>query len=163
LAACEKTSPDLVLLDLMLPDLDGLEVCRRLRATSVGARMPIVFLTARMDEATRLRGLALGADDYVVKPFSTPELMLRIRAVLRRVMSLEMRLSAPWVRMRELYRIWNRYSEIHLERCEWRECAEVSQSILNNCGTALTAAERTQLLERLAACARQLGGSRRQT
>ena len=61
----------------MLPDLDGLEVCRRLRAAPATARVPIVFLTARTDEAMRVRGLALGADDYVVKPFSTQELLLR--------------------------------------------------------------------------------------
>ena len=74
--------PDLVLLDLMLPDGSGLDVCRELRRTS---RVPIIVVTARGDEADRVVGLELGADDYVVKPFSARELVARVRAVLRRV------------------------------------------------------------------------------
>jgi DNA-binding response OmpR family regulator len=73
--------PDLVILDLMLPGIDGLEVCRRLRAL---APVPIVILTARGQENDRIVGLDLGADDYVAKPFSTKELVARVRAVLRR-------------------------------------------------------------------------------
>ena len=73
--------PDLVVLDLMLPGVDGLEVCRRLRAL---APVPIVILTARSQESDRIVGLDLGADDYVSKPFSTKELVARVRAVLRR-------------------------------------------------------------------------------
>jgi len=73
--------PDLVLLDLMLPEVDGLEVCRRLRQTSA---IPVIFLTARDTEIDRVLGLELGADDYVVKPFSPPELVARVKAVLRR-------------------------------------------------------------------------------
>jgi DNA-binding response OmpR family regulator len=73
--------PDLVVLDLMLPGIDGLEVCRRLRAL---APVPIVILTARGQENDRIVGLDLGADDYVAKPFSTKELVARVRAVLRR-------------------------------------------------------------------------------
>ncbi|HKE74965.1 MAG TPA: response regulator transcription factor, partial [Acidimicrobiales bacterium] len=73
--------PDLVVLDLMLPGMDGLEVCRRLRAI---APVPIVMLTARTQESDRIAGLELGADDYVSKPFSTKELVARVRAVLRR-------------------------------------------------------------------------------
>ena len=156
LAVCERACPDLVLLDLMLPDLDGLEVCRRLRAAPASARVPIVFLTARTDEATRVRGLALGADDYVVKPFSTQELLLRIRAVLRRATPVEMRLPPLWVRLRDQFRVWNGYAEIHLARGEWRDCLEVSCSILHNCEEALTPAERTRLHERLSVCARHL-------
>ncbi|HEX2257716.1 MAG TPA: response regulator, partial [Afifellaceae bacterium] len=77
--------PDLVLLDWMLPGgLSGIELCRRLRARDATARLPIVMLTARGEEEERVRGLALGADDYVVKPFSLPELMARLQAVLRR-------------------------------------------------------------------------------
>jgi two-component system, OmpR family, phosphate regulon response regulator PhoB len=157
LEACARSCPDLVLLDLMLPDLDGLEVCRRLRANPATARVPIVFVTARTDETTRVRGLAVGADDYVVKPFSTQELMLRIRAVLRRATPVEMRLPPSWVRMRDQYRVWNSYAEIHFARGEWRDCLEVSRSILHNCEEALTPAERTQLYERLSACAKQTG------
>ena len=81
LAAFEAFEPDLIVLDLMLPGLDGMEVCRRVRAV---AQTPIIMLTARGDEPDRLRGLEIGADDYVTKPFSPRELVARIRAVLRR-------------------------------------------------------------------------------
>ncbi|SDS56358.1 response regulator transcription factor [Corynebacterium timonense] len=77
----EKTSVDLVLLDLMLPGMSGTEVCRRLRATS---SVPIIMVTARDTEIDKVVGLELGADDYVTKPYSTRELVARIRAVLRR-------------------------------------------------------------------------------
>src|SRR6266481_5519586 len=76
--------PDLVVLDLMLPDLDGLEVCRRLRSDAATATIPIIMLTAKADEVDRVVGLELGADDYVAKPFSPKELLARVRAVLRR-------------------------------------------------------------------------------
>ncbi len=76
--------PDLLLLDWMLPGLSGIELCRRLRARPATAKLPIVMLTARGEEDERIRGLSVGADDYVVKPFSVPELMARIRAMLRR-------------------------------------------------------------------------------
>jgi two-component system, OmpR family, response regulator RegX3 len=81
LELARSLEPDLVLLDLMLPDGSGLDVCRELRRTS---RVPIIVVTARGDEADRVVGLELGADDYVVKPFSARELVARIRAVLRR-------------------------------------------------------------------------------
>jgi len=77
-----RTEPDLVLLDVMLPDGSGFDVCRELRQRS---RVPIIMLTARGEEADRVVGLELGADDYVVKPFSAREVVARIRAVLRRV------------------------------------------------------------------------------
>jgi DNA-binding response OmpR family regulator len=76
--------PDLVLLDLNLPDLDGLSVCRELRETDAVHDLPIIMLTARVDESDRVLGLDLGADDYVTKPFSLRELKSRIRALLRR-------------------------------------------------------------------------------
>jgi two-component system, OmpR family, response regulator RegX3 len=78
---CQRVRPDLVLLDLMLPGMSGTEVCRELRA---GSDVPIIMLTAREAEVDRVVGLELGADDYVTKPFSTRELVARIRAVLRR-------------------------------------------------------------------------------
>jgi two-component system response regulator RegX3 len=81
LEAFERARPDLVLLDVMLPDGSGFEVCRELRGRS---RVPIIMLTARGEEADRVAGLELGADDYVVKPFSARELVARVRAVLRR-------------------------------------------------------------------------------
>jgi two-component system phosphate regulon response regulator PhoB len=76
--------PDLIILDWMLPGLSGIEICRRLRARTATRRIPILMLTARGEESERVRGLATGADDYVVKPFSVPELMARVRSILRR-------------------------------------------------------------------------------
>jgi phosphate regulon transcriptional regulator PhoB len=77
-------TPDLVVLDLMLPEMDGLEVCRRLRSAAATAAIPIIMLTAKADEIDRVVGLEMGADDYVSKPFSPKELVARVRAVLRR-------------------------------------------------------------------------------
>ena len=79
-----ETTPDLILLDWMLPGLSGIEICRRLRARPGTAKLPIIMLTARGEESERIRGLGTGADDYVVKPFSVPELLARIAALLRR-------------------------------------------------------------------------------
>jgi DNA-binding response OmpR family regulator len=79
-----RAAPDLVILDLNLPGLDGTEVCRLLRARPATASMPIIMLTARTDESDRVLGLDLGADDYITKPFSPRELAARVRAVLRR-------------------------------------------------------------------------------
>jgi len=79
-----ESAPDLVVLDWMLPGLSGIELCRRLRAKAATARLPIIMLTARGEEGERVRGLSVGADDYVVKPFSLPELIARIAALLRR-------------------------------------------------------------------------------
>jgi len=80
----QAAPPDLVILDLMMPSMDGLEVCRRLRQDPATASLPIVMLTAKGDEVDRVLGLEIGADDYVVKPFSPKELLARVRAVLRR-------------------------------------------------------------------------------
>src|SRR6516162_9463635 len=82
LALHARTHPDLVILDIMLPTLDGFEVCKRIRAWS---KTPILMLTARGDEDDRIQGFDLGADDYLVKPFSPRELVSRVRAILRRV------------------------------------------------------------------------------
>ena len=76
--------PDLVLLDIMLPAMDGFEVCRQLKADSAASRIPVIMLTARDEEIDKVLGLELGADDYIAKPFSVRELMARIKAVLRR-------------------------------------------------------------------------------
>jgi two-component system, OmpR family, phosphate regulon response regulator PhoB len=77
--------PNLIILDWMLPGISGIEVCRLLRARPETSDIPIIMLTARGEEAERVRGLATGADDYVVKPFSVPELLARIKSILRRV------------------------------------------------------------------------------
>jgi two-component system OmpR family response regulator len=81
LISAQRDTPDLIVLDIGLPEMDGLDVCRRIRAFS---DVPIVFLTARDDEIDRIIGLELGADDYVVKPFSPRELVARIKAILKR-------------------------------------------------------------------------------
>jgi len=84
LTLAARVKPDLVLLDLMLPDLSGRDVCRRLRADPTTREVPIVMLTARSEEADRVQGFEVGADDYVTKPFSPRELVLRVQAILRR-------------------------------------------------------------------------------
>ncbi len=84
LLVAEEAKPDLVVLDWMLPELSGIEVCRRLRARGQMRNVPIVMLTARGEETDRIRGLDTGVDDYVVKPFSMNELLARLRAVMRR-------------------------------------------------------------------------------
>ena len=84
LSRVRATPPDLIILDLMLPGLGGLEVCKALRAEDRTAALPIIMLTARGEESDRIFGLDAGADDYVVKPFSPGELMARVRALLRR-------------------------------------------------------------------------------
>jgi DNA-binding response OmpR family regulator len=84
LRLCRQDPPDVVILDVMLPGLDGLEVCRALRRDPETRRLPVIMLTAKADEVDRVVGLELGADDYVVKPFSPRELVARVRALLRR-------------------------------------------------------------------------------
>jgi len=81
LSAIRREKPDLIVLDLMLPGMDGLDLCRQLRRES---NVPVIMLTARVDEADKLVGLELGADDYITKPFSPRELVARVRTVLRR-------------------------------------------------------------------------------
>jgi two-component system phosphate regulon response regulator PhoB len=83
--AIEKQLPDLILLDLMLPDTDGMEVCKILKQKPTTRDIPIIMVTAKAEEVDRIVGLELGADDYVVKPFSTRELVLRVKGVLKRV------------------------------------------------------------------------------
>src|SRR5215203_1459589 len=80
----KESVPDLLVLDWMLPGMSGIELCRRLRARPDTERLPIIMLTARGEESERVRGLATGADDYIVKPFSVPELVARVHALMRR-------------------------------------------------------------------------------
>ena len=91
LTHARETPPDLVILDLMLPGLGGLEVCKALRADNRTAALPIIMLTARGEESDRIVGLDVGADDYVVKPFSPNELLARVRALLRRTAPVEVK------------------------------------------------------------------------
>jgi two-component system phosphate regulon response regulator PhoB len=85
LQSVREQPPDLIILDIMLPDLDGLEVCRTLRTRASSRRIPIIMLTARTEESDRVVGFELGADDYVMKPFSPRELVLRVKSIFRRV------------------------------------------------------------------------------
>jgi two-component system phosphate regulon response regulator PhoB len=84
LKAIEKKKPDLILLDLMLPDMSGLEICRELRSSKKTKKIPIMMVTAKGEEVDRIVGFELGADDYIVKPFSIREFMLRVSAMLKR-------------------------------------------------------------------------------
>ncbi|TBW39290.1 phosphate regulon transcriptional regulatory protein PhoB [Siculibacillus lacustris] len=126
-----EAPPDLLVLDWMLPGLSGIELCRRLRTRAETERLPIIMLTARGEESERIRGLATGADDYVVKPFSTPELMARVRAMLRRarpelVSSL---LRAGDLELdRETHRVRRGGREIHLGPTEFRLLEYLMQS-----------------------------------
>jgi two-component system phosphate regulon response regulator PhoB len=118
-----ETPPDLVILDWMLPGVSGLEICRRLRARDGARDMPVIMLTARGEENERVRGLSVGADDYVVKPFSTPELMARVRALLRRARPerIASRLSAGDIDLdRDTRRVRRGGREIHLGPTEFR-------------------------------------------
>src|ERR1041385_4880778 len=84
LKALEQAKPDLIVLDVMLPEIDGFELCRQIRLSSVLGRIPVLFLTARSDEVDRVLGLEIGGDDYMTKPFSPRELIARVKAHLRR-------------------------------------------------------------------------------
>jgi two-component system phosphate regulon response regulator PhoB len=122
--ARQEPLPDLVLLDLMLPDLAGTEVCRKLRADERTRHVKIVMLTAKGDEVDRVVGFALGADDYVVKPFSVAELLLRIRAILRRAVPAET--ESTDVRFGRIrldpmaHRVWVDGTEVALTALEFR-------------------------------------------
>ena len=123
--------PDLVVLDWMLPGMSGIELCRRLRARAETERLPIIMLTARGEESERVRGLATGADDYIVKPFSVPELLARVRALLRRAQPERIAdvLGAGDIELdRETQRVRARASEIHLGPTEFRLLEFLMQS-----------------------------------
>jgi DNA-binding response OmpR family regulator len=98
----ERAAPALFLLDVMVPDGDGMDLCRRLRAHETLKSIPIIFLTARAAENDRVRGLELGADDYITKPFGTRELVARIRAVLRRSEPKELAADASVLKIEDL-------------------------------------------------------------
>lgn len=118
-----ESVPDLLVLDWMVPAVSGIELCRRLRMRAETERLPIIMLTARGEESDRVRGLSTGADDYLVKPFSTPEFMARVRALLRRakpeVLSSVLKVG-DIVLDRESHRVYRKKSEIHLGPTEFR-------------------------------------------
>ncbi|MCQ8783232.1 phosphate regulon transcriptional regulator PhoB [Mangrovibrevibacter kandeliae] len=123
--------PDLLILDWMLPGLSGVELCRRLRMRPETERLPIIMLTARGEESERVRGLSVGADDYVVKPFSTPELLARVKAMLRRVKPerISSQLSAGDIDLdRETHRVRRAGREVKLGPTEFRLLEFLMQS-----------------------------------
>lgn len=119
----QESVPDLLVLDWMIPAVSGIELCRRLRMRPETERLPIIMLTARGEESDRVRGLSTGADDYLVKPFSTPEFIARVRALLRRakpeVLSSVLKVG-DIVLDREAHRVYRRKSEIRLGPTEFR-------------------------------------------
>ncbi len=119
----DERVPDLMLLDWMLPKISGIEICRRVRTRQETANLPIIMLTARTEEADRIRGLETGADDYVTKPFSTNELMARVKAVLRRIrpalMDDQIRVGDIQID-RTTHRVTRASKDIHLGPTEFR-------------------------------------------
>ncbi|MGA1343482.1 MAG: phosphate regulon transcriptional regulator PhoB [Hyphomonas sp.] len=119
----DERAPDLLLLDWMLPKVSGIEICRRVRSGGVNPNLPIIMLTARGEESDRIRGLDTGADDYVTKPFSTTELMARVRAVLRRIRPglKDDRLKVGDIEIdRVAHRVARNGTDIHLGPTEFR-------------------------------------------
>ena len=143
LAAARREHPDLIVLDLMLPGMDGLDVCRTLRRES---DVPIIMLTARVEEADRLIGLELGADDYISKPFSPRELVARVRTVLRRTHAPQPQASLLRIADLEIdlegHRVWRGGTPVKLSRIEFNLLAILAQ----HSGQIFT---RAQLLDRL--------------
>jgi two-component system OmpR family response regulator len=147
LAAVDRRRPDLIVLDVMLPDLDGFEVARRLRQSEgAGTRVPIIFLTARDATSDKVEGLRLGSDDYVTKPFSIEELIERVKAVLRRSSGAgpgERRLSYADLELDEDTRdVWRAGRRVELTPTEYR----LLHYLLSNARRVLT---REQILERV--------------
>jgi DNA-binding response OmpR family regulator len=143
----ESWKPDLVILDVMLPDGDGFDLCRRMRKNAVLGRTPVVFLTARSDEVDRVLGLEIGGDDYVTKPFSPRELIARVKAHLRRgepddgeEASTELLRLGPFTLDRAAHRLSLRDTELPLTSTEFR----LLQFFLTHPGRAYS---REQLLE----------------
>ncbi len=119
----QENPPDLVILDWMLPGVSGLEICRRMRARQATRSLPVIMLTARGEEGERVRGLSTGADDYIVKPFSVPELIARVRALLRRASPdrVASRLNAGDLELdRQSWRVHRGRRTIHLGPTEFR-------------------------------------------
>lgn len=115
--------PDLLILDWMMPGLSGIEICRRLRGRKETARLPVIMLTARGEESDRVRGLETGADDYVIKPFSVPELMARVNALLRRTKPdhlAELLVFGDLALDRRARRVHRGEKELHLGPTEFR-------------------------------------------
>ena len=118
-----ESPPDLILLDWMMPNVSGLEVCRRLRARPETRGIPIIMLSARSEEVDKVRGLETGADDYVIKPYSVAELMARLRAQLRRIRSAAGSDLLEWQDIRldsETHKVWRGEALLKLGPTEFR-------------------------------------------
>ncbi|MFK5599661.1 phosphate regulon transcriptional regulator PhoB [Methylobacterium sp. HMF5984] len=127
----QEQVPDLILLDWMLPGLSGIELCRRVRARRETVSLPVIMLTARGEENDRIRGLGTGADDYIVKPFSVPELLARVRALLRRAKPSHVAnlLEAGDIELdRDSHRLRRAGGEIHLGPTEFKLLEFLMQS-----------------------------------
>jgi two-component system, OmpR family, phosphate regulon response regulator PhoB len=138
-----EEKPDLILLDWMLPGISGIEVCRLIRAKPEARDIPIIMLTARSEEAERVRGLATGADDYLVKPFSVPELLARIKTILRRVNPdavAEQLKAGDLVLDRKTRRVNRGHRDINLSPTEFR----LLEQLMKNPGRVYS---RSQLLD----------------
>lgn len=119
----EELQPDIIILDWMMPKISGIEVCRRIRSRSETRNIPVIMLTACSEESDRIRGLDTGADDYLTKPFSTNELIARVRAVLRRIRPalVDDEVIHGDIRIdRAAHRVWRADKEIHLGPTEFR-------------------------------------------
>ncbi len=141
--AISEEPPDLIILDWMLPGLSGIELCRRLRAGKTSRPIPILILTARGEEQDRIRGLTVGADDYVVKPFSVPELLARVRAILRRASPtrIAQTLEVDGIELdREAYRVVRNGRQVRLGPTEFK----LLEFLMESPGRVFT---RTQLLD----------------
>jgi two-component system, OmpR family, phosphate regulon response regulator PhoB len=141
--AISEDPPDLIILDWMLPGLSGIELCRRLRAGKTARPIPILILTARGEEQDRIRGLTVGADDYVVKPFSVPELLARVRAILRRASPARVAqtLEVDGIQLdREAYRVVRNGRQVRLGPTEFK----LLEFLMESPGRVFT---RTQLLD----------------
>ena len=146
LTCAERFRPDLILLDLMLPDTSGFEVCRALKSSAVNAHAPVIMLTARGEEVDRVRGFEVGADDYVLKPFSVRELLLRIVAILKRAQSVpdepeETLTFGPLKINKVSHQVWVEAEEIALTILEFnlictfverRGCTQSRAQLLND-------------------------------
>lgn len=145
-ALAKAEGMDLILLDLMLPEIDGIEVCRCLKAAARTANIPVIMLTAKADEIDRVIGLEMGADDYVAKPFSMRELMARIKAVLRRSAhdnGSENSLVIGSLRLDfDSYQVWLKGNKLPLTPKEF----DLLKLLLTNPGRAFS---RDELLERI--------------
>ncbi len=131
LALDEKRPPDLILLDIMLPGMSGIELCRRLRKEPLTEKMPVIMLTAKASEVDKIAGLDIGADDYITKPFSVKEVVARVRAVLRRIDRVEFekyedeRLQIDMTEMR----VFCDRSEVKLTRKEFALIAHLAENV----------------------------------